>query len=206
MCSCSPEKGVVYLETRMLKDIVNRGIHAIRCASSCSHKAHRGLLLGSLCLEARHPMWSLKIWKFTLEQIHWKDYNDWINVWFNTKYVSLQDVISDGICEVIGQRIDDVERALGLSDAKGRKSWEYWAGDGWYNSFFYEKYDSDWDSVRDCYIELRNEAVERQHVEQFFHDVQGELSPQAQNFFDYWSDYDPTAQENYYFKIDDWDF
>ena len=72
-------------------------------------------------------------------------------------------------------------------------------------SLFYEKYDSDWDSMRDYFVALRDEAVERQHVERFFHEVQGDQPPQAQDFFNYWSDYDPTAQEDYYFQVDDWD-
>ena len=196
---------VTNLEARLLKDLVNREIHPIRCASTCARMAQKGLYLGNLCAEAHHPMWALKIWKFTLSQIHSKDYDDWIDVWFNTKYVRLRDVISDGICEIIGSRIDDIEQKLGQSVPQGRDSWKYWAGDGWYNSLFYEKYDSDWDSVRDFYIEMRNEAVEFQHLERFFHEVLGEVPPMAQNFFDYWSDYDPTTQEDLYFKIDDWD-
>lgn len=196
---------MTHLEARLLKDLVNREIRPIRCASTCARKAQKGLYLGNLCAEAHHPMWALKIWKFTLSQIHTKDYDDWIDVCFNTKYVRLRDVISDGICEIIGSRIDVVERSMGLSDARGRDSWEYWAGDGWYNSFFYEKYDSDWDSVRDTYIEMRNEAIELQHLNRFFHEVQGEVPVMAQNFFDYWNDYDPATQEDFYFKIDDWD-
>ena len=205
VCTSSPDKGVTHLDARMLRDIVNRGIHPIRCASTCARKAQKGLLLGDLCAEARHPMWALKIWKFTLSQIHNKDYDDCVDVWFNTKYVRLRDVISDGICEIIGRRIDDVERSIGLSDAQGRNSWEYWAGDGWYNSLFYEKYDSDWDSVRDFYIEMRNETLERQQAERFFYEGQGELPPQGQDFFDYWNDCNPMTQEDYYFNIDDWD-
>lgn len=200
-----PNGVVTHLEARLLKELVNREIHPIRCASTCARKAQKGLYLGNLCAEAHHPMWALKIWKFTLSQIHTKDYDDWIDVCFNTKYVRLRDVISDGICEIIGSRIDVVERSMGLSDARGRDSWEYWAGDGWYNSFFYEKYDSDWDSVRDTYIEMRNEAIELQHLNRFFHEVQGEVPVMAQNFFDYWNDYDPATQEDFYFKIDDWD-
>ena len=205
VCSCMPNGVLTHLEAQILKDLVNRTIHPIRCASTCAHKAQKGLYLGDLCAEAHHPMWALKIWKFTLTQIHYKDYEDWVDVWFNTKYVRLRDVISDGICEIIGRRIDDVERALGLSEAQGRDSWEYWAGDGWYNSFSYEKYDSDWDRIREYYIEMRNEAIARQCTERFFHEAQGDLPPQAQNFFDYWNDYDPASQEDYYFKIDDWD-
>ena len=204
MCRCMPNGVVAHLEARLLRELVNREIHPIRCAMTCARKAQKGLYLGNLCAEARHPMWALKIWKFTLSQVHSKDYDDWIDVWFNTKYVRLKDVISDGICEVIGRRIDDVERALGLSDAHGRDSWEYRAGDGWYDSLFYEKYDSDWDSVRDWFVEMRNEAVEHQQTERFFHEVQGEQPSCAKNFFDYWNDYNPMAQEDYYFKIDDW--
>ena len=205
VCSCSPEKGIVYLETKLLNSMVNHGIHSIRCAGNCGHMALRGILLGDLCVEAHHPFWALKIWKFTLRQIHSKDYNDWIDVWFNTKYVRLQDVISDGNCEIIGRRIDDVERCLGLSDAKGRDSWEYRAGDGWYNDFFYEKYDANWEEVRKEYLEMRNEALERQEREQLFCDVQNESTPQPQDFFDYWNDYTPVLQEDLHFKIDDWD-
>jgi hypothetical protein len=150
-------------------------------------------------------MWALKIWKFVLSQIHSKDYYEWIDVWFNTDYVRLRDVISDGICEVIGRRIDDVERSVGLSDAHGRDSWEYRAGDGWYDSFFCEKYESDWDEWRDYYLDMRNEAVERQQAERLFQEGQSMQPPQAQNFFDYWNDYDTTTEENFYFKIDDWD-
>jgi len=203
VCSCSPDKGVSYLDARMLKDIVNRGIHPIRCASTCAQKAHKGLLLGDLCAEARHPMWALKIWFFVLDQIHSKDYDDWLYEWFNEKYVRLRDVISDGICEIIGRRIDEVERRLGLSDPHGLDSWEYRAGDGWYNYFRYEKYDSYWDDLRDYYVKIRDEAMARQKTERLFREGLGELPPQAQDFFDYWNDYDSTAQD-LYFKIDDW--
>ena len=195
----------MYLDAAMLRDIVNREIHPIRCASTCGRKALKGLMLGDLCAEARHPRWALKIWMFVIELIHDKDYEDWVGVWFNPRYVSFQDVISNGLCEILGRRIDDLNRRHGWARPEGRDCWEYWAGDGWYDGFRYEKFDSDWDAVRDYYIEMRNTAVERQREERFFHDVQGELPPQSQNFFDYWSDYDPLAQEDFYFKVDDWD-
>ena len=194
----------MYLDAKMLKDIVNREIHPIRCASTCGRKAQKGLLLGDLCAEAHHPAWALKIWMFVLGEIHTKDYDDWVGVWFNTKYVSLGDVISNGICEIIGRRIDDLERRYGISEPKGRDSWEYWAGDGWYDSFFYEKYDSDWDSLRDYYLQLRTDAIARQETERVFREGQGELPPQAQDFFYYWTDFNPTEQD-LNFQIDDWD-
>lgn len=206
VCSCSPDKGVFYLESHLLKAVVNQGIHPIRCASTCGHKVRRGLLLGNLCAEAHHPHWALRIWKFTIGQIHDKDYDDWIDVrYFNTRYVCFRDVISDGWCEIIGRRMDDVERQLGISDAHGRNSWEYRAGDGWYNDFFCEKFecDHDWEEERDSYLQFRNSALEEQHLECLFRDAQGNhTSPE--DFFDYWNDYDP-ANVDLHFKIDDWD-
>ena len=205
VCQCTPNGTVTHLEARLLRELVNSEIHPIRCASSCGRKAQKGLLLGDLCAEAHHPMWALKIWKFTLAQIHSKDYDDWIGVRFNTKRIKLRDVISDGACEIIGKRIDDVERDLNLSDAQGRDSWEYWAGDGWYDALFYEKYDFDWDSARDYYIKVRDQARESQQVERLFYEAQGEQPPQAQNFFNYWNDYNPTTQEDFNYQVDDWD-
>lgn len=205
VCSCSPCQGVTYLNARILRTIVNSGIHPVRCASTSARKAHRGLLLGDLCAEARHPVLALKVWKFTLSQIHEKDYNDWIGVWFNTEYVRLRDVISDGICEIIGRRIDDVERRLGLADAHGRDSWEYRAGDGWYDDFFGEKYDCDWSSERDAFIDMRNETAERRRAERLFCEARGEQPPQAKDFFDYWNDGGPAAQDDAPLRTDDWD-
>ena len=204
VCSCSPTEGVVYMESNMLRDIVNREIHPIRCASTCGRKASKGLVLGDLCAEAHHPQWALKVWMFVMEQIHWKDYEDWCNVWFNTKYVSFHDVISDGICEIIGKRIDRLNIRYGWAQPEGRNCWEYYAGDGFYDSFCYEKFDNDWDRLREKYITIRSEAMAAQQTERILRDGQGELPPQAQDFFYYWEDFDPTEQDMY-FKIDDWD-
>ena len=85
-----PNGAVTYLEARLLTELVNSAIHPIRCASTCGRKAQKGLLLGDLCAEAHHPMWALKIWKFTLAQIHSKDYDDWIDVRFNTERIRLK--------------------------------------------------------------------------------------------------------------------
>ena len=195
----------MYLEAKTLSDIVNKGMRALVSTSNCPRKAHKGLLLGDLCREAGHLIWALKVWKFTLREIHTKDYDDWIDVSFHTEYVRLRDVISDGACEVIGRRIDDVEWCLGLSDAQGRDSWAYRAGDGWYDGLWYEKYDCEWEDTRDYFIELFRETRARQQRERLFQEAQNEQLPQPQDFFDYWNDYSPVLQESLDFKIDDWD-
>lgn len=192
------------MNAETLRGIVNREIHPIRCASSCGRKAQKGLTLGDLCVEAHHPRWALKIWQLVIEAIHDKDYEDWIGVWFNPEYVSLSDVISDGICEIIGRRVDDLNRRCGWYDAHDTDSCEYWAGDGWYDSFNCDKYDYDWLEQRQRWIALRSTAINEQATARIFREGQGELPPQAQDFFHYWADFDPTKQD-LNFKIDDWD-
>lgn len=50
-----------------------------------------------------------------------------------------------------------------------------------------------------------SELLEGQQAEEVFREGQNELSPQPQNFFDYWNDDEPLKREDIYFKIDDWD-
>ena len=204
VCSCSPVEGMTFMDAPTLKALVYREIHPIRCASTCGRKAQKALYLGDLLVEAHHPMWAWDIWEWTIGEIHDKDYDDWIGVWFNPKYVSYNDVISNGICEILGKRIDDVRHREGWGEAEGRVSWEYWAGDGWYGSLEQEWYDNDWEYWREYFINLREEALAEQKTERIFREGQGDLPPQAQDFFYYWEDFDPLEQ-NLYFKVDDWD-
>jgi hypothetical protein len=141
-------------------------------------------------------MWALKVWKFTLDQIHWKDYDDWIDVCFHTEYVRLQDVISEGICEIIGRRIDEVERSVGLSNPQGRDSWEYKAGEGWYNYLRYEKYDYSWEELWEDFVKMLSEASAQQETERIFLEGQNEYAPMPQDFFDYWNEPDSSVQED----------
>lgn len=203
VCSCTPH-GVTYMQTRLLRNIVNREAHPIRCASTSGRKALRGLTIGDLCAEAGHLLWARQVYGIVIDLIHDKDYDEWASVWFNPRYVSFRDVISDGICEVLGRRIDDLMRSHGLDSPQPLDSWEYMAGDGWYDTFSYEKYDNDWADQRQHYLQLRSEAMKWQATERLFRQAQGDLPPQAQDFFHYWEDFDPTAQDMY-FKIDDWD-
>jgi len=205
VCRSTPDRGVVHLEARLLRNIVEKGVRIIRSASSCACKAQKAITLGDLCTEAGHPMWAMKVWKFTLGEIHEKDWNDWIDVTFRPEYVRLGDVISDGNCEVIGRRIDDVERRLGLSDARGRDSWEYRAGDGWYDMLRFEKYDYDWPSEREDFIRERDEAIEAWQREQLFREAQTEHAAQPQDFFSYWNGRGEFSPADLRGKIDDWD-
>ena len=192
-CCCTPSEGVTYISMRLLRDMVNREIHPMRCAARCGTIVLKGLSLATLCQSSRHLTLARRILRFTIHLIHDKDYNDWAYEFLNPKYVRLQDVISNGICEIIGRRLDDLDRACGLGDATGPDSWEFWAGDGFYDYLWYEKYDYDKQAVAQEIAREQEEAIAAMMTEQIFRDGQGDLPPQAQDFFCYWDPENPIA-------------
>ena len=64
VCRCLPNGVVSHLEARLLRNLVNREIHPIRCAESCKRKFQKAMYLGDLCAETGHFWWALKIWTF----------------------------------------------------------------------------------------------------------------------------------------------
>lgn len=185
VCSCSPKRGMEYLESRMLNRFVNHGVHTIRCAAS-PHKFHRGLLLGDLCAEGHHLMWAVKVWKLTLREIHRRDWDDFIDVNFDTKYVRLDDVISEGSCEVLGRRIDEAERKLGLSNPR-YGSWEHRAS---YDSLRLWKYDYSLKELEEEEHAAMTEARSREETRRIFDEGLSECTTQPVDAFDYWHEDD----------------
>lgn len=193
VCSCSPKKGMEYLESRMLNRFVNHGVHTIRCAAS-PHKFHRGLLLGDLCAEGHHLMWAIKVWKLTLNEIHRKDWDDFIDLNFDTRYVRLDDVISEGSCEVLGRRIDEAERKLGISNPR-YGSWEHHAGVGEYDWLRLWKYDYSLQELEEEERTVLAEARSREDTRRIFGEGLPESTPQHVDAFDYWHEDNEEKQK-----------
>lgn len=182
VCSCSPEKGVGYLETRMLNSFVNHGVHSIRCAASCGHKFHRGMLLGDLCAETHHLFWAAKVWKMTMREIKNKDWDDYVCQTFDTRYVRFDDVISEGNCEVLGRRIDEAERKLGLANPR-YGTWESRAS---YDDLRLWKYDYTLWDLEEEEREVMGEYRSKRETERIFSEGLCESAPQPLDAFDYW--------------------
>ena len=145
VCQCMPNGVMTHLETKLLKEIVNREIHPIRCAASCKQKYMKGSRIGDLCAETGHFWWALRIWRFTARLIENKDYNDWIYVRFNTNRVRLRDVISETECELLDRRSSDLWRALGFPEyAWWDSNMEHFASNyfgTYYHDLFADKYE-----------------------------------------------------------------
>ena len=193
VCSCMPNGVVTHLEARLLKDLVNHEIHPIRCAESCKRKFMKGSRLGDLCAETGHFWWAMKVWRFTANLIENKDYDDWCDVWFNTDWVRLRDVISETECELLIRRCSDLWRALGFPEyAWWDEKREYFASNyfGTYYCYLYaEKYDGYYEYSFEEFEADMEECRKKWELDLFFREVMDDFFPLgSQNFDEYWHD------------------
>lgn len=156
VCRCTPNEGVVQLETRLLRHIVNYRIRSIRCAQNSRMKYHFGLHLGQLCATSGHPWWAIKVWQFTLRLMCWKDYDEWIYVPVNPDYVRIDSVLSEPESMDLGRRIDTLWRKMGHPECAVMERY----AQGAYDFFWLEKYDYSRVEDEDFLTEI--EAYERQ--------------------------------------------
>lgn len=166
VCRCTPYHGITHLEARLLRQMVNRSIHALCCAESCRWKYQRGLLLGDLCASAGHPWWAIKVWRLALSLILTKDYDDWRYVWTNTEWVNIDYVLSEEESLVLARRIDKMWRRLGHPEEvrmEVHATCEY----DW---FWLEKYDYDRQESLEFEAEIRD-YEQRKATEELFHTV-----------------------------------
>ena len=195
VCSCMPSGVVTHLEARLLKDLVNREIHPIRCAESCKRKFQKGMYIGDLCAETGHFWWARKVWLFTASLIEEKDFDDWRYIWFDNRRVSLTDVISETECELLVRRCSDLWRALGFPEyAWWDDYWEHIASETfgtYYSYLFGEKYNSNWypDQLQMEWEEEMKACRKALETNSIFREGQGEnLPPCSLDFNEYWHD------------------
>ena len=188
-----PNGVVTHLEARLLRELVNREIHPIRCAASCKQKYMKGMYIGDLCAETGHFGWAMKVWRLTAELIENKDYDDWIYVWFDNNRVRLRDVISETECELLRRRISELWGALGFPEnAWWDDYWEHITSETFgtcYYSLFADKYNSNYFPA-ELQIEWEDELNAykvQQDTEMLFREGQGDnLPPCSQDFTEYW--------------------
>ncbi len=188
-----PNGVVTHLEARLLKDLVNREIHPIRCAESCKRKFQKGSRIGDLCAETGHFWWAMRVWELTERLIANKDWDDWRYVWFDNNRVRLRDVISETECELLSKRRSDLWRALGFPEyAWWTPEWDRLASDTfgtYYTDLWLDKFDFDPVSCTEEWDSAMRDISAEQETEVLFREGQSDSQPLcAQNFFDYWGD------------------
>lgn len=199
VCRCLPNGVMCHLEARLLKELVNREIHPIRCAASCRRKYQKGMYIGDLCAETGHFWWARKIWLFTAGLIEDKDYEEWRYVWFDNNRVRLRDVISEAECELLYRRCSQLWRALGFPEYDWwDKRVEYltsiYFGTTYYD-LYVDKFSSYYDEAIGEWEERMKVAEAEQETQLIFCDGQGDnLPPCSQDFTEYWHD-GPHAED-----------
>ncbi len=181
VCRCLPNGVMPHLEARLLRELVNREIHPIRCAASCRRKFQKGMYIGDLCAETGHFLWAMKVWSYTASLIEAKDFDDWIYVSFDNNRVRLTDVISETEYELLVRRCCDLYKALDYPE-------EYWWSDAMerlasetfgtsYHYLFGEKYDSNWypDEFQLEWDEEMDTYAREEETARIFRDGQSEL-------------------------------
>lgn len=193
VCRCLPNGVVTHLEARLLRELVNREIHPIRCAESCKRKYQKTMYIGDLCAETGHFWWALKIWRLGAGLIEDKDYEDWRYVWFDNDRVRLRDVISETECELLYRRCSQLWRALGHPeydwwDDKMEYFTSTYNGVCYYNLYvdkfseFYEHPIGEWEKEMEA-------AEAEQETAKLFRDALGDNLPAcSQDFTEYWHD------------------
>ncbi len=181
VCRCTPDGVVTHLEARLLREMVNREIHPIRCAASCRRKYQKAMYIGDLCAETGHFLWAIKVWSYTASLIESKDFDDWIDVWFDNDRVRLTDVISETEYELLIRRCCDLYQALGFPEdywwtaARERLASETFGTS--YHYLFGEKYDSNWypDQFQQEWDEEMDTYYREQETSRIFRDGQSEF-------------------------------
>ena len=195
-----PSGVVTHIESRLLKELVNRAIHPIRCAESCKRKFQKGMYVGVLCAEAGHFWWALRVWRLTARLIEQKDYDDWRYVWFNSDRVRLRDVISEAEYELLTRRESDLWRALGFAEyARWDQRTEHFAasysGTSYYD-LFADKYEGYYDYSPEDFESDMETCRRSQITEQLFREALPDWLPfGSQNFDEYW--HEQPSPEDY---------
>lgn len=193
VCSCTPNGVVTHLEARLLKDLVNREIHPIRCAESCKRKFMKGSRIGDLCAETGHFLWAIKVWSLTRYLIESKDWDDWRDMWFDNNRVRLSDVVSETECELLSRRESDLWRALGAPDYSWWDDKREHIASTTFGSYYYDLWADKYDATPVFWLveaeQQEREAEARQETERIFREGQGDnLPPCSQDFTAYWHD------------------
>ncbi len=191
VCSCMPNGVMTHLEARLLRELVNREIHPIRCAESCKRKFQKGMRIGDLCAETGHFHWAMRVWRLTEWLMESKDYDDWRYVWFNENWVSIRDVISETECELLSRRRSDLWRALGRpGEAWWNERWERMASrtfGTYYSCLWAEKYGYDpTEFVEEWEQDMREEQAQWRTEQMFREGLPDCEPPCAQHFDAYW--------------------
>ncbi|MBQ9179081.1 MAG: hypothetical protein IJ140_08905 [Prevotella sp.] len=163
VCRCTPENGIVQLETHVLNSMLPRELHVVECTKDLRRKALKAYHLAMLCSQTGRPLRAIRLLLATMQEISDADYERYIYVYPNRQYYTLQDLVAEGAALMLGRLTDSIMTSLGHAD---EALYERYIAEE-YDSFWYEKYgfwrSSSGEEAADC---------DRDSSEQIFADAQ----------------------------------
>jgi len=181
VCRCTPDKGVIHLETHLLIDLLNREIHPIRCAWSLRRKAQKARILGDLCASSNHPKMAIRMWAFVEEIIinkddKWADDHEYVDI----RWYTLDSLMAELEAKDLGRRIDQLYKRLYREDG----DFEDYANAHYYWTKYYHKPEY-YDFLKELRKELE-EIREQKTSDSIFEEGQPDWHPICSRYFFTW--------------------
>ncbi len=112
VCRCTPAKGIVAMDARLLTEMVAQEQRCISVTPNLRRAATQAMHLGDACAASGHPAMAIDVWSRAYDMVRFEDYN-LVSTPINTRLYRLADLVSkDEVCE-LGRRIDRTWLRLG---------------------------------------------------------------------------------------------
>lgn len=136
VCRCTPENGIVQLETLTLNSLLPRELHVVNCTKDLRRKALKAYRLATLCNGTGRQLRAIRLLLATMQEISDADYERYIYVYPNRQYYTLQDLVAEDAALMLGRLTDSIMTSLGHAD---EAMYERYVAEE-YDSLWYEKY------------------------------------------------------------------
>jgi len=149
VCACTSEGNVVYIDTKLLYEVVKKAGQVIVSTKKTGVMVNRALLLGDICETSGHYWLAMQIWRKTMYKVVDQDWKDWCYVYPNPMYFRLEHVTNRFGAMRLGRKMDELWKKLKHPEMADN---EYYADDSynelWMENYFESECDSD-DTIPD---------------------------------------------------------
>lgn len=137
VCRCAPGRGIFVMHDELFTQVVEREQARIARTPNLRQRAMRALRLGDLCHGTGHTSLAIDIWQDAITTIARADYAEWIDVNFNPRFATLEQVTARHELTLLGGRIDEALRRQGhLKHAGNRHAVNRFYRDLWLDKYY----------------------------------------------------------------------
>lgn len=136
MCRCTPQRGIVAMDAKLLTEMVEKELGCISVTPNLRRAATQAMMLGDICYASGHTAMAIGVWREAYDMVRYED-SQWVYIPLNTRLFRLDDVVSKDEACALGRRIDRAFKAVGLGELAGygRRAQQYYR-DLWLEKYF----------------------------------------------------------------------